>query len=80
MIKKMTSKEKLFSCMHFIQHCFLCRPSDFTVPGYAGIEPKTVATLALTGRRFNHLARSHPQRENVTQTFYSFNIGVKNAS
>jgi hypothetical protein len=28
----------------------------------AGIEPRTVATLALTARRSNHLARSHPQK------------------
>jgi hypothetical protein len=27
-----------------IQHCFICRPSDSTVPTDAGIEPRTVAT------------------------------------
>ncbi len=32
---------------HYIQHCFICRPSDSTVPTDAGIEPKTVATDAL---------------------------------
>ncbi len=26
----------------------------------AGIEPRTVATLALTARKSNHSARSHP--------------------
>ncbi len=33
--------------MYFIQHCFICRPLDFTVPTDAGIEPRTaVATGA----------------------------------
>ncbi len=44
-----------------IQHCFICCPSDSTVPTDAGIEPRTVATGALAVRRSNHLARScHP--------------------
>ncbi len=34
---------------------FLTRESED-----AGIEPRTVATLALTARRSNHLARSYP--------------------
>jgi hypothetical protein len=25
---------------YYIQHCFICRPSDSTVPTDAGIEPK----------------------------------------
>ncbi len=29
---------------YYIQHCFICRPSDSTVPTDAGIEPRTVAT------------------------------------
>jgi hypothetical protein len=29
---------------YYIQHCFVCRPSDSTVPTDAGIEPRTVAT------------------------------------
>jgi hypothetical protein len=33
-----------------------CRPSDSTVPEDAGIEPRTVATLALTARLSKHLA------------------------
>jgi hypothetical protein len=37
-----------------IQHCFICRPSDSTVPTDAGIEPRTVATCALAVRRSNH--------------------------
>jgi hypothetical protein len=48
--------------MYVIQHCFICRPSDSTVSKDAGIEPRTVATLALTARCSNHLARSHTQR------------------
>jgi hypothetical protein len=39
---------------YIIQHCFICRPSDSTVPTDAGIEPKTVATSALAVRRSNH--------------------------
>ncbi len=45
----------------FLQHCFIYLPSDSTVTEDAGIEPRTVATLALTARCTNHLARSHPQ-------------------
>jgi hypothetical protein len=49
-----------FSCLflffwgYFIQHCFICRPSDSTVPMDAGIEPRAVATVALAVRRSNH--------------------------
>ncbi len=43
----------------FIQHCFICRPLRFHCVE-AEIEPWTVATLALTARRSNHLARSPP--------------------
>jgi hypothetical protein len=39
---------------YIIQHCFICRPSDSTVPTDAGIEPRTVATGALAVRRSNH--------------------------
>jgi hypothetical protein len=34
-------------------HCFICRPSDSTVPEDVGIEPRTVATSALAVRRSN---------------------------
>ncbi len=37
-----------------IQHCIICRHSDSTVPMDAGIEPRTVATGALTVRRSDH--------------------------
>ncbi len=40
--------------LYYIQHCFICRPSDSTVPTDAGIEPRTVATGALTVRHSNH--------------------------
>ncbi len=39
---------------YYIQHCFICRPSDSTVPADAGIEPRTFATGALAARRSNH--------------------------
>ncbi len=42
--------------MYFIQHCFICRPSNFTVSEDAGIEPRTIAV-----RRSNLSARSYPQ-------------------
>jgi len=41
-------------------YCFICRPSDSTVPEDAGIEPKTAATMALIVRCSNHSARSPP--------------------
>jgi hypothetical protein len=34
--------------MYAIQHCFICRPLDSTVSEDAEIEPRSVATLALT--------------------------------
>ncbi len=40
--------------LHFIQHCFICRPSDSTVSEDAEIEPRTFATTALAVRRSNH--------------------------
>jgi hypothetical protein len=54
--------------MYVIQHCNICRPSDSTVSEDAGIEPKTVATLALTAiyaltirlDLIQSSARSHP--------------------
>ncbi len=45
---------KSFFFPYNIQHCFICRPSDSTVPKDAGIEPRTVATGALAVRRSNH--------------------------
>ncbi len=34
-------------------HCFICRPSDSTVPEDVGTEPRTLATSALAVRRSN---------------------------
>jgi len=45
--------------MSNIQHCFICRPSDFSVLADARFEPRAVAELALAARRSNHKARSH---------------------
>jgi hypothetical protein len=44
-----------FFVIYFIQHCFICRPSDSTVSEDAGTEPRT---LALAVRRSNLSARS----------------------
>jgi hypothetical protein len=51
---------------YYIQHCFICRPSDSTLPTDAGIEPRTVATGALAVRRSNHYVRSHPHGFDLT--------------
>ncbi len=39
--------------MYFIQHCFICHPTDSTVSEDAGIEPRT-AILTLAVRRSNY--------------------------
>ncbi len=49
-------------CGNFYVQYFICCHSDYTVSEDAGIEPGTVATLALAVRRSNHSARSHPTR------------------
>ncbi len=41
------------SYRYYIQHCFICRPSDSTLPTDAGIEPRTVATGALAVKHAN---------------------------
>jgi hypothetical protein len=51
-----------FLFIYVIQHCFICRHLDSTVSETAGIEPRTVATLALTARCSNLSARSHPHQ------------------
>jgi hypothetical protein len=50
----------VFIFIYYIQHCFICRLSDSTGSVDAGIEPRTVATLTLTARCYNHSARPHP--------------------
>ncbi len=37
--------------MYFIQHSFICCPSDSTVSYDDGLEPRTVATLLMAVRR-----------------------------
>jgi hypothetical protein len=49
-----------FLFMYIIQHCFICRLSDFTESEDAEIEHRTVATMRLTAKLSNHSARSHP--------------------
>jgi len=49
----------VFLCI-FIQHCFICRLSNSTVSENAGIDARTVATLALAVRCSDNFARSHP--------------------
>ncbi len=51
----------VFYVCKFTQHCFICRPSDFTVSEDAGIDPRTVATSVSAIRRSSHSATSHPQ-------------------
>jgi hypothetical protein len=58
-----------------IQHCSICRPSGSTLSEDAGIEPRTVATLALEVRRskpwldlIHNSARTHPHRLNLIHT------------
>jgi hypothetical protein len=55
-----TTKQEVFFpfFMYFIQHYFICRPSDSSLSEDAGIEPRTVATLALAVRWSNHKART----------------------
>jgi hypothetical protein len=50
----------IFLCMYYIQHCFICHPSDSTVSEDAGIEPRIVDTSALAVRSSRHSATSHP--------------------
>jgi hypothetical protein len=45
--------------LDFIQHCFICRPSGFTVAEDDGIEPWNVTALEVAVRRSNNSARSH---------------------
>ncbi len=46
---------------YFIQHCFICCPSDSTVSEYAGIATMTIATSALAVRRSNNSVISQPR-------------------
>ncbi len=43
--------------MYVVQYCYICHAAGFTGDTGIGIEPRTVATLALTVRYSNHSAR-----------------------
>ncbi len=54
--KNRIMNEKKFNVLYSVP-CYICRPSDFSVSEDAGIEPGTVATLALAVRRSYNSAR-----------------------
>jgi hypothetical protein len=64
--------------MYFIQHCYICRPSDSTVSKDGGIEPMTVATLVLAFRPFQHFpsegALKHAFSKEIRGKRYQFNF------
>jgi hypothetical protein len=62
----------MWQFLYFVQHCFICRPSDLTVSEDACIEPRTVATSVLAVRRSNHSAKSHP---NFLAFYWSTGLG-----
>jgi hypothetical protein len=43
--------------MYFFRHCVICGPSDSTVSEDAGIEPRTVANLALAVQTLESLGQ-----------------------
>ncbi len=47
-----------------------CRPSGYNVSEDAEIEPRTVATFALTPRRSNYSAKSHPQLGHISHNHF----------
>ncbi len=70
--------------VYFFQHCYSCRPSDYTVSEDAGIEPRTVATLALAVRlschwaiSHSHWTRSHPHWARCHLTFVMTSVGCR---
>jgi hypothetical protein len=60
---------------YYIQHCFFCRPSDSTVPTDAGIEPRTVATGALAGRRSKHFTIGRYRYALISELYICFMQG-----
>jgi hypothetical protein len=44
---------------YYVQHYFICRPSEFTVSEYAGIEAGTVVTLVLSDALITRLQLTH---------------------
>ncbi len=63
-------KGDFFRSFHyFIQHCFICRPSDsMHWVGGCGYRSRTVVTSALAVRRCNQSARSHLPQISSTST------------
>ncbi len=61
-----------------IQRCFICRPSYFTMSEDAGIQPRTVATLVLSVRRFKkvHLRKVMPKIPTVLGLRQIFNSEI----
>ncbi len=55
----------------YIQHCFICHPSDSTVPTDAGIEPRTVCNWCICSQTLWPLCRSHPLNLSLPSYLYS---------
>ncbi len=70
----------IFLCMYFIQHWFICRPSDSTVSEDTEIEPRTVATSSLAVRRSSHSATSHLLSRSSTVGYISSTIDYISSS
>jgi hypothetical protein len=65
-----------------IQHCFICRPSDPIVSEDARIEPRTVATLALSVRRSNYvgyISSTHISRTGKANNHYRLRLENQNS-
>jgi hypothetical protein len=58
--------------MDVIQHCFICRVSDSTVSEDAGIEPRTIANLALKARHSNQPLRCVLDRYSSERNLFDF--------
>ncbi len=72
--RSLIKKGDFFGCslvMYVIQHWSIWRPQIPLVSDDAGMESRTVTTLALTARRSNHSARFHRQKKNF---FHSHNF------
>ncbi len=60
-----------FSLMYVIQHCYICHPSHSTVSEDAGIEPRTVATLARCSTLSKNINNFPVPSRDVTNGDYS---------
>jgi hypothetical protein len=59
----------LYFYVYALYSTLVCRPSDSTVSEDAGIEHRTVATLALAVSRSSHSATSHPLFVQISQDY-----------